>query len=244
MPIGHDSPLRLLPANLDRRQMLFFDGIRVATEMAESAYHRLAHSLQQAATNTIAPEDLPKLVPLCFLDAWSIVDSTNRLRVLLQRLPRFKQRAPSLQLFYRRTEGVVPLRNSVQHLDGEIDRLARDNYSVWGTLTWMVLMDAQIGRFTVGTLASGTQFGGAHPLPNPAGISMHSTVDHVTLVAGGLELDLSEVVRSIVEFIQKLEGVIAPQSSGHAIAPSDFLILAEMVAAHAQDSSEPGNPAT
>ena len=209
--------------------MLFFDSIRIAVEMAELAYERLTKALEQAAMSAeMSRDDFSRLVPLCFLDAWSIVDSTNRLRVLMRRLPNFKQRAPSLQLFLRRTAGVEPLRNAVQHLNTEIDRLVANNLSVWGTLRWLVVLDANIGSFKGGTLISGTQFGEMHSLPNLTGIEMHHVVDEVVLTASGSELHLSKTVRAITELASKLEGVLAPQWIDHSTAPSDLLLVADM----------------
>lgn len=209
--------------------MLYFDGIRIASEMIEVAYERLAKALEYAAVSSeISNDELVRLVPNCFLDAWSIVDSTNRLRGLLKSLPNFKQRAPSMQLFYRRTAPVEPLRNSVQHLNTEIDRLVANNYSVLGTLRWLVLIDAKVGSFKASTLASGTQFGEMHQLPNLTNIAMYGVVDEVVLTASGYELNISKTVRAVSEFIPKLEAVLVPQYAGHPIAPSDFLLTADM----------------
>lgn len=224
--------------------MLFFDGIRVAAEMAEVAYERLTKALETAAMNPeMAPGALSRLVPLCFLDAWSIVDSTNRLRSLMRGLPNFRQRATSLQLFMRRTAGVVPLRNVIQHLNTGIDTLVENNVSVWGTLRWLVLLDANAGNFKGGTLTAGTQFGELHALPNPSGIHMHDVVDEIVLTASGSELRISKTVRAIQELIGKLEGVLATQLSDHPIAPSDLLIVAEMTITPKAAAMSPAEPA-
>jgi hypothetical protein len=210
--------------------MLFFDGIRVAVEMAGHAYDRLAKSLQRAAVADIPDQEAIQLVPLCFLDAWAIIDSVNRLRVLLNRLPQFKKNAHSLQIFLRKTGVVEDLRNTVQHLDTEIDKLSANGLSVWGDLTWLVLLDATVGKFKVGLLVSGTQFGASHAMPNLAGVEMHEAVDHITLAADGKEVDLSNVMRAMTTFVEKLEEVLTPQFKQHESAPSDYLIIADMVA--------------
>lgn len=209
--------------------MLFFDGIRVAIEMADRAYDRLAKSLQNAAVKELPDYELLQLVPVCFLDAWSIIDSVNRLRVLLNRLPEFKKNAHSLQIFLRKTEAVEDLRNTVQHLDTEIDNLAANDLPVWGDLRWLVLLDATVGKFKVGLLVSGTQFGALHAMPNLAGIEMYAAVDHITLASGGKEVDLSNVMRAMAKFVGKLEGVLTPQFKQHEPAPSDYLIVADMI---------------
>ena len=247
MLIGSDSPLRLLPENLDRKQMLFFDGIRVAVETAERAHERLVEALYRATTTDISPADQSRLVSLCFLDAWSIVDSTNRLLVLLNRLPRFKKRASSLQLFRRRTKSIKGLRDMVQHLDTEIDNLVANNLSVFGTLTWLVLVNAQAGEFKAGSLVSGSQFGAMHALPSLDGIVMRAYIDHITLTAGGHEVNLSAILIATTEFIAKFERELArlfsyPQFVGHAPVPSDFLVVADMTVCsghNVPDSNEP-----
>jgi hypothetical protein len=231
--IPPDSPLRLLPENLDRKQLLFFDGIRVAVEMAERAYERLADTLHRSAITESSHEDRYRLVPFCLLDAWSIVDSTNRLRKLLMKLPRFKNDAPSLKIFLDRTKDIWGLRNLGQHLEGKIARLAAKGHTVWGTLTWLVLVDARIGKFKGGLLVSGSQFGTKHALPSINNIEMYANIDHVTLTAGGHEANLSAVMRATADFIPKLEGELtrlfsAPEFSGYAPAPSDFLLVADM----------------
>lgn len=134
MIIGPSSPLRLLPAGLDRSQMLFFDGIRVGIEMAELAYGRLKAQLHQIAILGPRSEEWDKLVSICFVDAWSIVDAFFRLRSLLHRFPGLRQRTPFLQVFLRQLEPVKELRHAIQHVDERIDELARCNQSVWGTL--------------------------------------------------------------------------------------------------------------
>ena len=213
--------------------MLFFDGIRVAVEMAERAYERLADTLHRSAITESSHEDRFRLVPLCLLDAWSIVDSTSRLRGLLRQLPGFKSDATSLNIFLERTEDIWGLRNLGQHLEGKIARLAAKGHTVWGTLTWLVLVDDQTGKFKAGLLVSGSQFGTMHALPSVSNIKMYANIDHVTLTAGGHEANLSTVMRAIADFIPKLEGELTRLLSGHAFsgyapAPSDYLIVADM----------------
>lgn len=233
MLIAPDSPLRLLPENLDRKQLLFFDGIRVAVEMAERAYERLAETLYRSAITESSQEDRYRLVPLCLLDAWSIVDSTDRLRGLLMKLPHFKDDAPSLKIFLERTNDIRGLRNLGDHLQGKIAGLVAKGLTVWGTLTWLVLVDAQVGKFKAGVLVSGSQFGTMHAFPSINNIKMYENIDHVTLTAGGHEANLSAVMRATVDFIPKLEGELTrlfsgPAFSGYAPAPSDCLLVADM----------------
>ena len=58
--IPEDSPLRLLPCELSHKQILIFDGIRYASEMADIAYQRLFEKLQTIAgqENTPSTRDI------------------------------------------------------------------------------------------------------------------------------------------------------------------------------------------
>ena len=220
--------------------MLFFDGIRVAVEMAERAYERLADTLYRSAVTESSHEDRHLLVPLCLLDAWSIVDSTNRLRKLLMNLPHFKDDAPSLKTFLERTNDIWGLRNLGQHLDRDIAGLVDKGLTVWGTLTWLVLVDAQAGKFKSGLLISGSQFGTMHAFPSLDNIAMYEIIDHVTLTAGGHVANLSAVMRATTDFIPKLEGELTrllggPAYSGYAHAPSDYLLVADLEVLRSDD---------
>ena len=229
--------------------MLFFDGIRVAVEMAERAYERLAETLYRSAITESSQEDRYRLVPLCLLDAWSIVDSTDRLRGLLMNLPHFKDDAPSLKIFLERTKDIRGLRNLGDHLQGNIARLAAKGLTVWGTLTWLLLVDSQVGKFKAGMLISGSQFGTMHALPNVNNIKMYANIDHVILTAGGHQANLSAVMRATADFIPKVEGELTrlfsgPAFSGYVPAPSDYLLVADMEALRSDSghgSDEPNN---
>lgn len=213
--------------------MLFLDGIRVAVEMADMAYQRLKETLGRATIEN-SQTDRFRLVSICLLDAWSIVDSINRLRNLLKQLPGFKADASSLRMFLRQTEGIWGLRNLGQHLDGRIAGLVAKGLTVWGVLTWLMLVDAQTGRFKAAALVSGSQFGSMHALPSAEGIEMHANIDHITLTVGGHEADLSMAIRAVAEYLPKLEEELvrifgAYEFDGHEIAPSDFLLVADVI---------------
>jgi len=56
---------------------MYCDGVRYAIEMLDRSYSRLISELEAAASNGTTEE-----CPAIFLDAWSVVDSANRLRIL------------------------------------------------------------------------------------------------------------------------------------------------------------------
>src|SRR6266550_1409307 len=138
MIVRTDSPLRQLPASLNRKQTLFLDGVRVAADSVDLAYSRLTNTLGRLATGAGVDPMLAMEIAQAVQDVWSIVDSTHRLRALFARMPGVKQRGPCLQAFYRATADIKTLRHVVQHLDSEIDNLVKLGVPLWGTIHWLV----------------------------------------------------------------------------------------------------------
>ncbi|KJS82607.1 MAG: hypothetical protein JM58_14730 [Peptococcaceae bacterium BICA1-8] len=91
MIIGDDSPLRHLPSVLNPRQILLLDGIRYSVDMADIAYTRLFNSLTYVSINHNSKEFDFSIFSHAFLDAWSVIDSVNRMRSLLSNLTGYKR---------------------------------------------------------------------------------------------------------------------------------------------------------
>lgn len=79
MLVGDDSPLRRLPMEMPRRQVLFFDGIRMAFEMFDLPFARLRGTLAALAEDATQQEGA---IASAMQDAWSVVDSAALLKVL------------------------------------------------------------------------------------------------------------------------------------------------------------------
>jgi hypothetical protein len=142
MLIPEDSPLRKLPLELSRKQILLFDGIRYSAEMAYISYNRLFNQLQNIASQ--ATEPTTGEIATAMLDAWSIVDAVHRFRDLVHLVPGLKQGAWAT-LLDKRTEDVAELRNCVQHQNKFIDTLISSAGQIWGYLSWAELKD---GKYT------------------------------------------------------------------------------------------------
>jgi hypothetical protein len=130
------SRLLHLPENTDRRQVLFLDGLRYTAEMAVVGMHRLRANLPYLFTHREDRQARRVYLTAAIADAWSIVDNAHRMRELLQRMPRLKQRSPARVIFLQRTERVEAFRNYFQHLRTEVDRVANIAWPLYGTLTW------------------------------------------------------------------------------------------------------------
>lgn len=231
MIVGEDSPLRRLPAALDRKQMLFLDGIRYSAEMADLAHARLQQTLYRLTTRGKEPEQDPDHsdVLSAVQDAWSIVDSLHRLRGLLQQMPGIKQNTPSMRVFRQQTDKVEDLRNGVQHLNQQIHRLVSANQTAWGSLSWFALPEPNSKTGTIGVLVAGTVFTTeGHPMVNPIGKQVHSLVDYVTLTAYEHSLDLSDAMRRIERLIGSMEDQLRDQFEGQPTAASELLVCADL----------------
>lgn len=229
MIIGEDSPLRRLPAALDRKQVLFLDGIRYSVNMADLAYSRLQQTLYRLAMSQQDYDGFDLDVLSAVQDAWSIVDSLHRLRGLLRQTPRFKQKSPDMRVFMQHTEKVEDLRNAVQHLNHEIDKLVGANQTVWGSLSWFAIASPSSTSGQIGLLVAGTVFTSeGHPMVNPVEKQLHSLVDLVTLTAYGHSLDLSNAMRHVERRIKSLEDQLKDQFAGLPVAYGELLVVATL----------------
>ena len=169
MFIDEISPFRRIPNQTNRKQMLFFDGIRYSVEMADLAHERLRETLYEIAQSPHAPEPNPHDFASAVLDAWSIVDLVHRLRGLLEQAPGIQQKSPPLLSFMKKTADVEKLRNSVQHLNQQIHKIADLNIPVWGALSWAARLDPELKSIWTCTLVAGTFFERTEPLVDPRG---------------------------------------------------------------------------
>lgn len=230
MIIAPNSPLRRLPAELNLKQRLYFDGIRYSIEMANVAYIRLKDILYNLSINhtNLDGAHYRHFVP-AILDAWSIIDSVERLRGLIRQTPGFKQKSPGLVVFDQKTSSVEALRNSVQHLNHEIEELLKEGLPVWGVLSWVLVSDEQAKKAQCFTLVPGTMFDRKPDMiVNPLGRSLEIPIGLITLKASGHTVCISEVIERVEELTRKVEEQLAKQFVDLPPAASDMLAIVEM----------------
>lgn len=224
---SEDSPFRKLPRNLNRPQLMFFDGIRFSVEMISLSYARLAATLLKISEEAVTEDssDLPMLDRISALqEAWSIVDSTFRLKCLLEATPHLKKNMPDLQLFFRKTSAVTKLRNIIQHLNTEMKSLIQGNHPAWGVLCWTNITDAENFISDSFTYVPGTMFDSKDiPTLNPLGRIFREKIDHVELHAGKYNISISNLAYATLELAKKLEEVLSKQISGDNASGGDFL---------------------
>jgi hypothetical protein len=213
MLISEQSPLRRIPQSLAPKQIIFYDGLRLTIETLDVAYYRLEANLINIATEEKQPLR-GSAMAVALLDAWSIVDSTNRLRNFMEYLPSItkitKSELPERIIFLKDTKIVVRLRNQIQHLEKDLEILAQTDEPVLGTLGWFAIQATEGDRIKTGRcnlLISGT-------LPpkqrtdsfvNPAGKTFHRGAGLVTLSSLGLSLCITDIIEQVGQMVVGLE---------------------------------------
>jgi hypothetical protein len=141
--LGPDSPLLQLPPQIDRKQAVFFDGIRYAAEIMTLAYSRLQRTLTEISSLALQEQTASHLYTPAYLDAWVIVDSIDRIRSLLKHMPGKKAppRESGVQTFRERTESIRLLRNVADHIHQRVDYVVSRKGTALGTLGWFTLTD-------------------------------------------------------------------------------------------------------
>ena len=193
-----------------RRQELFLDGIELSIEMALIAYGRLRATIANHTTKGESQQEEPpesSLTSQMLLEAWSIVDSVNRLRVLIQHTPNLKK-TPAVVSFLKGTEPATTLRNFVQHLEEKALEVAKTGKPIWGSLSWVwaTPSDLEQNRFRIvifipGRLAKSK----GHPMVNPIGKRFAPPVDLISLTAAETTVNLSQMVQMVERFKNRYE---------------------------------------
>ena len=202
------------PEFVPRRQVLYLDAIEESFRMASLSYERLQESLlgwmslrDPAKTSLPRPSDeMSRLNSAILLDAWSLVDVLNRLRVMVESMPGLKKSSPGVKSLLQSLGPIEELRNAVQHLYGEVHTIADSGHPIWGSLSWATPPvkpgDAlKAAAFIPGTLAPVKGI----PVVNPVGRTCEYPVGLIELTAAGKTVSLSDMVAAVLRFADRLE---------------------------------------
>jgi hypothetical protein len=199
-----DSPLRNIPTDVPGGQVMFLDGIRYSAEMLVLAYGRLVPELEHialASQNDVSPGS--RVYEAVMLDAWSVVDSANRLRTLLEGM-RGIRRTPGMELFIRQLAPAEDLRNAVQHLRSEIPG-ATDEIT-WGSIAWVHAPTPDARQVQSLVLIAGSPRETERPAINPAGNQEVTVpVGAIELTGFGHSVSLTRIYLRLLEFAPAFE---------------------------------------
>lgn len=241
--ISEDSPLMQLPAGFSHRQILLFDGLRYATDIADIAYKRLGQQLQKMDVKFNQDENInSEDIAVTFLDAWSIIDAVYRFRKLIHDFPSLPN-STWKRLFLQRTEDVESLRDGLQHQDEKIPNLITNKGQIWGYLSWA---EVNGGRHTGKwrALCPGhIRHDSLVWVGGPAAPSRPLPTGRIKLNAFGKIVYLGECIRWMKEAVGFLEGEITSGNIGvrgdaaRDISGRDLVIEMAMQVAYEDNTS-------
>lgn len=213
--------------------------------MADLAFCRMRHLAAVMTAQRAEPNDPAKVFhPSILLDAWSVVDTTHRLRTLLQQMPGMKKSAkdsPKLQFFMRHTEAVASMRNHVQHLNNEIRGLAARGEPVLGVVRWIALgAEDQQPFVSICHLVAGTLFTTGYPPVKLGQIEISPPVDHFTLIAHGIQVSLTDTHQAVDQIAHSIERSLREDLPEGANRGSDLFACIDLRGPDMFPHSEPG----
>lgn len=204
MLISDTSLLRRIPTSVDRRVVLYLDGIRYSIQVADLVYDRLVNTLHRIARLPGGSRELGQAIVEATSDAWSFIDSLHRLRELVQQLPGLRHHETAVQVFLKSTRAVDEFRNYVQHFRNGIDRFAAAERPLWGALSWPEGTDLEAGRCPIivpGTFYPGVVFPGCVFDPRTGRFE-----GGISIETGDQALDLTEIRGRLEQFVGWFEG--------------------------------------
>lgn len=207
--ISEDSILRRLPSQIDRKQLLFLDGMRHAAEIICLAYSRLKLSLTKIAHDDDASHS-KKDITSAYLDAWAIVDAVDRFRLLWRLAPgREDDDSDNTREFEEQAKAIKKLRDVSDHLAQRVDYIVANNGTALGILGWFTATKEDGSQGVICTLAPGTIQKGSHPVVNPWGRSGEYPTSMIQLSAGEYTACLSDVLPHMGKIIKGIEASIS-----------------------------------
>ena len=199
--LSSNSPLKRIPAKLDKRQALFLDGIRHAAELATLSYSRLTDTLLKLA---FREESIPEQsITSAFLDAWATVDSIDRFRALWKLQPNSEtiQTGFSPATVEERFRDVRSVRNVADHLAQRVDYILSKSGTALGVLSWVAVKDRESTTGRSCLLVPGSIDTTTQKLPMPSG--------NVVLPVGFVQLKAGEHTANITDAFYFMASVIS-----------------------------------
>lgn len=240
--LAADSPLRRLPADLPRRQVLFTDALRLSAEVAGLSYDSLEALLRSLVGGQGG--DANKGVAIeAIADAYSVVDAANRFREVLRVFPSLKQNEV-FKLFIRQTAPVETLRDVVQHLNGELANIAAQQSSALGTITWLGPSPHERAPPTAWILQPGSFYPGQAtfgPMMDLEAYLGPGEVRQIHLVTSDVRVNLSDVIDRIRTMIRSLEPSVREHSGGKELLGSDVLMHFEFTPKEEAEGGQSGH---
>lgn len=223
--LSAESPLRRLPVDFPRRQVMFTDALRLSAEMAALSFRNL-EDLLKALVVEKRPDGVKGVAVEAFVHAYGVVDAANRFREVLRSFPGLKQNAV-FQLFIRQTAAVESLRDLIQHLNRELRSIGEQQSAPLGTITWLGPSPNEESPPTAWILQPGSFYRGQvtfGPMMDLEAKIPLGEIGQIHLVTSGVRVDLSDTVERIRIMITSLEPSVREHASGKQLLGSGALM--------------------
>lgn len=228
--LSADSPFLNIPAQLDRKQAVFLDGIRHAVQISGLSYVRLCKSLTSIARIRNC-DDFSHV----FLDAWAFIDAVDRFRFLWQEQPSYSILAKHCQEKSSLSElqDIRNVRNVSAHIAQKIDQIVSLNSSVLGAISWVTLLSENPLNISTHFIRPGIMFDsmkGQFAMPNGE-INFIQGSGSVSVTAGKYVADLSNAYATMCFLVGLAEKALCASFQEfplQQLLPKDMLGCAEL----------------
>jgi hypothetical protein len=222
MIIKSDSILRKIPSKIGKKQLLVIDGIRLTVDAIDINFQNLKNHLlncYKTGTKQLSSEEVTKLLII----STSIIDFTDKFSKLLSQLDYYRKRSDNkgkekLKKItdikeiedISRCEEIILLRNTIQHINGNIDKIASKKDTIFGTLRWIHTLQKE-GSNEHQALSGIITFGKTESyyadFINPYSISEGVTngIDEIEYSLGDKKMSITWLIILIKEVCQILE---------------------------------------
>lgn len=236
--LSQNSILRRLPPGLDKKQLVFLEGIRHSAEIAWLAYVRLERALTHFVDSPNGGSPEPERYTEAFMDAWAVVDSIDRFRQLWSMFPgmQFVEPRSGKPSFAELSHDIRQLRNVTDHLAQRAEYIAASGNPVFGLLTWVTLGSSPENQAFTCLLAPGSLKKSHWTAVNPAGreLTCYATgrTGLIHLAAGEHRANLTAVIPEMTERIKELECGLEDAFASHGLtgkqAGADLFIALQL----------------
>lgn len=217
------SALRRIPMYVEDDDKVVLDGIRYSLEIADRVYRRLRQTLWDVSSDPEA-DHVEHYVDLVS-DAWTVVDSFNRLHVLC------KSNCTYLDHNYCRDyadalQPVVKVRNAHQHMKGRLEKIVADKESAWGAISWISCATNPPTHADAHCFVAGSVRLLEATIPELPQRQFYMPIDGITVRADKTEVFVSDLMLSTVRFAEQLDADLSNQFPIHTTHSRDAYAMA------------------
>lgn len=207
-----DSAFLNLPAALNPKQAVFFDGMRHSAQIVNLSYSRLCRSLTELSLADSGVSEQCSFTHV-FLDAWAFIDAADRFRCLWEMQPNsdtipntFSPKVVRSQL-----QAIRDIRNVSAHIAQKIDQIIALNSSVLGSIKWVTMESENPLKLKTHFIRPGITRGNVKAqFAMPSGdISFNQGSGCISLSAGKYEANLSAAYKTIWSVVEFAEATLA-----------------------------------